>query len=145
MALLVQGGVVDPGEQRQVGVRGRCRDDDLPYGAAQVRVRLRPRGELPGGLEHKLHLFFLPGDIGGSPTGRDAKLVVADRQAPLRRPDGERRRAVDGIVSDQVRERAERNQIVGRGQHDILPSGELSGQGSADPAQAVDADPDFHG
>jgi hypothetical protein len=137
--------VVDTEHDGEVFTLGRSRDDDLLGAAVHVRLGLARVGEQTGRLDHHVGAEVAPGQL--------ARVALFEHLEGLA-PDGDvvgrglhlvAETAQDAVVLEQVRQRGVVGEVIDGNDFDV---GALRQSGTeevaADPAEAVDTNPDGH-
>ena len=137
--VLVVGVVVDAEHDRDVGIGGRSRDDDLLRARVEVLLRAVALREEAGRLEHDVDAEVAPGNRARIALGEELELLAAGADDAAADLDVPVERAERRVVLEQVRHRLLVAEVVRRDDLDVRPALQLSAEEvPPDPAEAVD-------
>ena len=146
---------VDPQAEGDVGV-GCVGGEDHPLdavvaavlgvgGAIEVAGGAVSGQQLAGGLHDQPGAGGAPGDGGGVGLAEERDAAAFDDQGAVGRLDAARKRAVDGVATQQAGQHFGGDEVVDGDHLDVgAPRGDPQ-QGAADPAEAVDGEGHRHG
>jgi hypothetical protein len=139
--------VVDTVDYHKIGILGRRRHQYPARAGFDVRCYLLTLTEPPRAFEHDVDAEVAPRQPARLLLTQDLDWPASDVDRTIEDLHFAGKSAVDGVVAQQVRVGLRRPEIVDRRDLVIKASGLLdaSEHQSADPAEAVDADPGRHG
>ena len=137
---------VDAEDDRRVRLGRRRGDDDLLGAGLEVLGGVRALGEEAGRLDHDVDAEVAPRQVRRVALGQHLDLVAVDDQRVLADLDRARERAEDGVVLEQVAQRAGVREVVDGDDLDVRARLVRGAEDvAADPAEAVDPDAYSHG
>jgi len=137
--------IVDAEDDRDVGILGRRRDENLLGARVEVLLGSRAVGEEPGRLEHDVHAQIAPRQARRVTLGEHLHLLAAGPDDTVPELDVAREGAEDRVVLQEVRHGLRVPEVVQRDDLDVGAQLLLRAEEvAADPAEAVDADPGCH-
>ena len=130
--------VVDPENDVQVDVVGRCGDHHAARAGLQVSACLLPPAQGAGGFHHHVHLARRPRQGLRILLGGEGDAIVVDHEMPLAAADLLVEPSVHRVVLQEVGQVVEVGEIVDR--HDLEPLAfvHLLEHATADPSESVD-------
>ncbi len=145
MALRVVGVVVDAEDERDVGIGGGRRDDDLLRSRVEVELRLVALGEEAGRLEHDVDAERLPRQGCRVALGEHLQLAAADLDHSVGDLYLLAQRAEVRVVRQQVRHRPCVPEGVEGDHLEVAAALEVRAEEvPSDPPESVDSDPQSH-
>ena len=137
--------VVDAEDEREVRIGGGRRDDDLLRAGARGASRPPSRVlKCPVDSMRDVDAELAPRELRGIPLGEELDLVAADADEAVAGLDRDVEVAEHRVVLQQVRHRLRVAEVVRRDDLEVAAALELRAQEvPADPAEAVDPDPDL--
>ncbi len=109
-----------------------------------MRRRLVARREQSGGFDHHLHPQLAPRQLGRIAFREHLERLAVDHDVAALDLDLMPEPAVDRVVLEQMGERGSVGDIVDRDDFEVLFAQRRAKEHPADPAEAVDPDPDRH-
>ena len=143
MRVLVVGVVVDAKDERDVRVGRRRRDEDLLRPCLEVLLGPLPRREQAGRLDDEVDSHVAPRERGRVALGKHLEARVADAD-PVAIVGDAVETTVGGVVAEQVREDIGGREVVDDDDLEVALARDVRPHEiAADPAEAIDPDPDL--